>query len=449
MAEFLITALNPKSGETTRMVYNNITSSFVYEKTGVSIADETVKKSFDSVERVSKNNPLRKTTPKTLKISLGLNCNYECEYCNQKHVVRNDENTGIDNAVKFLESMPKWVLTPPEQIEFWGGEPFVYYKTLKFLAENLREKYPNARFLIITNGSLLTKEINEWLEKLGFNVGISHDGPGQSVRGPDPLLDPEQKKNILDLYYRLKPLGRCSFNTMVNSKNQSRAEIQKFFVELTGDEDVGIGEGGFIDAYDEGGVATSLTDDQHKEFRNRAFHEIRTAQTTKFGNTNRKIIDFIDSIKVQRPADALGQKCGMDKSENIAVDLNGNVLTCQNVSSSAVSFNGELHKIGTVDDFDNIKLKTATHWSFREECSSCPVLQICKGSCMFLQGPLWDISCNNSYSDAIPIFAAGVEFLTGYVPIHIEGSFREERKHIWDPPVDTTKKKIIPILMDK
>lgn len=50
---------------------------------------------------------------------------------------------------------------------------------------------------------------------------------------------------------------------------------------------------------------------------------------------------------------------------------------------------------------------------------------------MFLEGPLWDVSCDNAYSDALPIFAAGIEFLTGLVPVHIEGELREERKDIF------------------
>ena len=50
---------------------------------------------------------------------------------------------------------------------------------------------------------------------------------------------------------------------------------------------------------------------------------------------------------------------------------------------------------------------------------------------MFLQGPLWESSCDNAYSDALPIFAAGVEFLTGLVPVHIEGDLPEDRKDIF------------------
>ena len=50
---------------------------------------------------------------------------------------------------------------------------------------------------------------------------------------------------------------------------------------------------------------------------------------------------------------------------------------------------------------------------------------------MFLEGPLWDRSCDNAFSDAVPIFAAGVEFLTGLVPIHIDGPQRDDRKDIF------------------
>ena len=50
---------------------------------------------------------------------------------------------------------------------------------------------------------------------------------------------------------------------------------------------------------------------------------------------------------------------------------------------------------------------------------------------MFLEGPLWDVSCDNAYSDALPIFTAGIEFLTGLIPVHIEGELRPDRKDIF------------------
>ena len=209
-----------------------------------------------------------------------------------------------------------------------------------------------------------------------------------------------------------------------------------------------LGEGAFVDAYDEGGIAQSLQPDELHAYRNLAFHEIRTGQATNVYVVRERTSSFINSIRTGRPASSIGQKCSMDRSDKIAVDLRGNVLTCQNVSAASAAPNGESHRIGHVSDLASVKLNTSTHWSKRSDCPSCPMLQICQGSCMFLEGPLWDRSCDNAYSDAVPIFAAGIEFLTGCVPIFIDGNFCEDRKDIFglvNGVPDAKPKRVIPI----
>lgn len=432
MAKFLITALDPRTDTVVPVLYDNMDSSLTDLK-GQSVirtVDPALQAPHPVAPVTSRDAPLGKTSPRILKISLGLSCNYACEYCSQRFVARNDE-TNPEDVTGFIASLDSWVLSPPEAIEFWGGEPLVYIKTLRPLAEALRLKFPQARFSVITNGSLLNPQINQWLDELGFTVSISHDGPGQHVRGPDPLEDPLTRQAILELYRRLAPQGRISFNAMVNRSNQSRAAIQAFFAELTGDPDVMIGEGGFVDAYDDGGRALSLKPDEFHAFRRLAFQEIRQGKAGRISSVRDRTMSFVNSLRFKRPASSLGQKCGMDRADSMAVDLKGNVLTCQNVSAAAVAPNGEPHRIGHTKQMQDVALKTAAHWSHRQECPGCPVLQICKGACMFLEGPLWDVSCDNAYSDALPIFAAGIEFLTGLVPVHIEGELSEERKDIF------------------
>ena len=426
MPKFKVTALQQDTGILKTLYYSTEDSSLTNE-IGQPVGPERYKDVKRTIPQVM---PSGKSDIKTLKIQLGLSCNYECEYCSQRFVPRADE-TNPSNVEPFLASLDQWVKSPPEVIEFWGGEPFVYIKTLKPLAEALRKKFPTTLLSIITNGSLLNAEINDWLNELGFKVGISHDGPGQFVRGPDPLQDPERREAILGLYKLLSPQKRISFNAMMNRHNTSRAEVQKFFIELTGDENVPVGEGGIVDSYDDGGVANSLMSGDFMPYRNRAFHEIRTGQAKNFVGIGGKITGFVNSILAARPITAVGQKCSMDRNDNIAVDLHGNVLTCQNVSPVSVAPNGQSHKIGHVSDLESVELKSSTHWSNRSECPSCPMIHICSGSCMFLDGPLWDVSCDNAFSDAVPVFAAGIEYLTGFVPIHIEGPHRESRKDIF------------------
>jgi uncharacterized protein len=368
---------------------------------------------------------------RVLKIQLGLSCNYACEYCSQRFVphAADAHPTMVD---RFVCNLDRWLVGVPERIEFWGGEPLVYIKTLKPLAEALRKKFPDTLFLMITNGSLLNAEINQWLEDLDFSVGVSHDGPGQHVRGPDPLADPEQRKHILDLFKRLRPKGKISFNAMINRKNLDRAAIQEFFRGLLGPA-FNIGEGSFIDPYDEGGEANSLQN--HEEalaFRNLTLKQIRSGKINRFHVTQKRIGEWMRSISSGRPAESLGQKCGMDRPDTIAVDLLGNVLTCQNVSTVSKAPNGQSHRIGHVSHLDKVKLKTATHWSKRPDCASCPVVQACKGSCMFLEGPLWEKACNNAFNDHVPFFAAAIERLTGYLPYEIEApGLPPERSTLW------------------
>ena len=428
MAKFTIKCMNKTQDLGTEFTYDNQTSELLDFHGNPAL--EVNPKDYQSAQVTSIDSPLGKTSPKTLKISLGLSCNYECSYCSQRFVPHAD-STNPKDVDKFVNELDAWVTTPPERIEFWGGEPLVYWKTLKPLAEMLRNKYPNATFIMITNGSLLDIEKNKWLDHMGFHIGMSHDGPGYHVRGLDPLENEEQRNAIMDLYGRLKPKGRMSINAVLHKDNQSRKDIQDFLIKAFGDN-VNIGEGSYIDPYDQGGMESSLLSPAEQiGYRQQAISNIRNNSVNNFNILHQKIHDFIESIRTARPANAVGQKCGMDKPDNIAVDLNGNVVTCQNVSAVSVAPNMESHKIGHISDMESVKLKTSTHWSKRKDCPDCPVLQLCKGSCMFLEGGLWDAGCNNSFSDNIPFFAAAIETLTGYIPYYIEGPQREDRKDIF------------------
>lgn len=398
----------------------------------------------------SRDEPVGKGQIKTLKIQLGLSCNYACDYCSQRFVPRADE-TSRRHIDGFLDRLGDWMPEAPRRIEFWGGEPLVYIKTLKPLAEKLRARYPDAQFGMVTNGSLLTLSTNEWLDGMGFGIGLSHDGPGQHVRGPDPLEDPKSREAILDLYRRLAPQRRMSFNTMLHRENLDRAAIQRFFVELTGDPHVAIGEGGVIDAYDDSGISHGLTTrDEHLWLRRATLAQLRNGSIVNFDVAHRRVREWVASFAYQRPASVLGTKCGMERPDTIAVDLTGSVVTCQNVSSASEAPNGLSHKIGTVDDLGAVSLNTSTHWSRRDSCPTCPMLQACKGNCMFLEGENFWRSCENSFNDHVAFFAYAIEAVTGCLPYRIEGgSLPEARRDIWGADrgeISLRRKKVIPIL---
>ena len=359
--------------------------------------------------RVSKSAPVGKSrAPKVLKIQLGLSCNYSCSYCSQAHQIGDATLSKLTDVDAFLANLDCWLEGEPERIELWGGEPFVYWAKLKRLIPALAERFPAARFLIITNGSLLDREKLDLIAKYDIDIGLSHDGPGQGQRGPDPLENPERRPWIEALLAERK--GHVSINTVLTAQNHDLEAIKAWFQKRLG-ADVPISLEGVVNVYD---AATLLGAGRLEESE---LHSLRRSLFESLANDpgsfglDKRLRDFLTSLRTRRPIEALGQKCGMDRDDTIAVDLRGNVMTCQNTGA-----NGE-HKIGHIDDFDAIALNTATHFAFRDECMSCPVVQLCKGSCMFLEGDFFKQSCANEFAFNMGIMMAAVWHLTGMVVI--------------------------------
>ncbi len=420
--------LNDDLGQESILHYDPTSSSCVWKHSGDPIdltahTNAIAKTHFESVFPVSPQNPAKKTrSAQTLKIQLGLKCNFSCTYCNQRSQPHDgDANSNL--VGRFLEKLPAWFDFDADsqvRIEFWGGEPLVYWKMLKPLAEGIRNLYPNASFSMITNGSLLDKEKVDWLRDLKFSVAISHDGPShEATRGPDPLKDPNSRKWIRYAHERLSTENRIGFNCVLSSKNFTLFPVRKYIADQLGIpiKDIHLSSEEILLPYDAGGLSLSVLDGSlSRRLTHTVFFEAITGRTSGISSVEAKLSDFLQSLAQNRPAVALGQKCGMDKEDTLAVDLNGNVLTCQNTASQGK------HRIGHLDQFDQIKLNTAYHWSTRAECVKCPLVQLCQGACLFLEDDLWQQACDNSFSYNLGILAAAIFRATGSVLTEIRGA---------------------------
>jgi uncharacterized protein len=441
-------------------IYDNEKNELRQKESGFVYFDPEIHEHLKPATVFSKTNPLSKSRDvEILKIQFGLACNYTCSYCSQRFVERADETSKKDVEVfmKRLENL-NFDENNGLRIEFWGGEPLVYIKTIMPMVEALKEKFASWKkkpvFTMITNGSLLTDELCDWLYDNRFQVSISHDGPGQHVRGPDPFVDPEKKDIVMRFYRRMIPEGRISFNSMLNARNTSRKEISEWFVNFTNDPRVPVGEGSLIDAYDTDGLINCLTTkEEHFSFRRQAFTDIYADPSKiNFGLIFNKIDGFTRGLLSHRPADMLTQKCSMDDEHTIAVDLKGNVVTCQNVSAVATAMNGLPHMAGNITNMDAVKIRTGTHWRNRPDCSNCPVVHLCQGACLYLEDEYWDKSCKNAYSDNVALFALSIHKITGYIPYFIEAAHLPlERQDIWgtvlqhqeDAQIEETTAKIV------
>ena len=434
--QYTLTLAGP--GSTTReLLYSPTTSACVWADTGERLApDLSAGRDWKVAPVVSPTEPGRKSRKvRSLKIQLGLKCNYACSYCNQR-AQPHDMQGNPGQVDRFLAKLPTWLDIgngAGVTIEFWGGEPFVYWKTLQPLAEGVRKLYPAADFNIITNGSLLDDEKIDWLERLGFGVGISHDGPAYEVnRGADPLLIPDQRDMIRKLYDRMRPYGRIGFNAVLTSHNYSLMAVREHIGRHLGVNpfELPLSTEEIVLAYQDDAVELSITDEhKHDQALRTIFWEAVTNHAVS-STTQQKMESFLNSLANGRPASSLGMKCGMDRADNLAFDLNGNVVTCQNTSPLTK------HRIGHMEAFDHVRLTTAHHWSTRAECSQCPVVQLCRGACLYLEGELWEHACDTSWTYNLAILAAALFHATKMVLIRIDGPALRRRGVTSEPVID-------------
>jgi len=179
-----------------------------------------------SKDRATEPNIKRKITDLTLNVVN--NCNLHCRYCwnragayggSSGKTVR--MHRGI--AFKAIELLIKESKGDRDLvIDFYGGEPLLNFQLIeevvnycKDIQKNKRIKF---RFLLATNGTLLTKDRSEFMIKNGVDIAVSLDGSReiQNIQRPfsngkgsfDIILD---NINSLKDAYRRRIVGRATF----------------------------------------------------------------------------------------------------------------------------------------------------------------------------------------------------------------------------------------------
>lgn len=119
-----------------------------------------------------------------LQLQITRNCNFNCRYCvytKQSKIGRSHEDTDMTwNTAKLSVDFLFEHSTDTNEIfiNFYGGEPFLNFDVIKKTVE-----YANRKFLIkkvnyaaITNGSMMSQQIIDFLIKNDFVLIISFDG---------------------------------------------------------------------------------------------------------------------------------------------------------------------------------------------------------------------------------------------------------------------------------
>lgn len=122
---------------------------------------------------------------KVLNLKLGGDCNLGCPHCHCRPS-RFEKNTKVYDWIKSQNY---------DRISFSGGEPLLYIETIKEAVSAIGE----LEYRIVTNGTLLTDEIVEYLNENNFTVLVSYDGENGAR---DSAIEPRW-----DMVSKLKKTG--------------------------------------------------------------------------------------------------------------------------------------------------------------------------------------------------------------------------------------------------
>jgi len=302
-------------------------------------------------------------------LCMGSSCNLNCKYCSQHKTSFKLQNNIVSDKLKnYLLDIIKYRDNSKNKIEivFWGGEPLLYIDTIKYIISLLGD---NMYYGMVTNGSLLTEDIVNFINDNNIFITISNDGPNTLLtRGYNVLED----NCILEL---LKKIKKLTIETVLTTYSYDILENDEYFKRKLGKEiDFTIDtlycfEDTPKELYTFDKESYKKFDSVCKFLFNKIYYELTVLnKASHYYSIMRPLIISI----INKEQDNINPICDINH-KRLDIDMDGNILTCHNYNK----------KIGTVDSLladieynqDKIILEEDNKCkicNFRDYCLHCP-----------------------------------------------------------------------------
>lgn len=359
---------------------------------------------------------LEKSGDKTglhVRIAMGKSCNFSCAYCSQS-VCRDAGPDPMPEAELAHLVLRHAGDRPIDCIQFWGGEPFLYFDLMRSLHRAFADRRPNLNFATVTNGSLLFGERLDWVLEHGIALGISWDGPGQALRGKDILADPRILASVRAILE--KQPERLNFNPVMTRDNRVHKHYLDALEARIGTRGVGLGEARVATIMDEQGYACTIPEKDLPEYSRALYKEFISGELSQIHALHSDARTFM--LELGRPVTRMTH-CFASSPNTLVLDLAGNILTCQNFSAEAVDEEcGEAHCLGHISALDGAAPKPVPQMrrllrKHKTRCARCVVFAICRGGCPYSPSRYDDYNCLKGYYHHLPAFGLALFHLTG------------------------------------
>lgn len=349
--------------------------------------------------------------PYVIRVYTGKGCNIRCEYCLQQ-----DYRKPVKNKMSITELVKQIMRVvddnPVERIHLWGGEPLLYFNECKEYVNEFN-KYKSMKFMTSTNGILL-KDLNiqKWLFENIHRLQISWDGPGQYLRGEDPLKD----KSILSFIDKMLSKDNHSiiFSPVMTKANRCLVTYSNLIKQIIGRDDFIMGPARLLLPLDDKMTEHAIT--EFSELDDYAFNlrnNIILGNLPQWNFLQYYVGDIYGSIGSE-----IGPGyCPSQHDYFMMIDQNGELLTCANIDSDATDEYGTPASMGNITQLEKgarpvMKFKQLDE-RYEERCSKCIIYSVCQGGCPRVPKHLVESYCNSKLAELLPVYIATLHAMTG------------------------------------
>ncbi len=336
----------------------------------------------------------RRSRQFTALVTMNLDCNLACGYCYEDHF-RGKRYMTQETANLLVEYVSTQIAKGLDaMLDFYGGEALLSLPMMKDIAAKVRKKALDtgvkASFNLVSNATLLTREVAIELKDLGFaSVRFTMDGPPEIHNQQRPFVS--GKGSFDQIMSNLEQV--CDILSVQLGGNYTKDNYQKF-PQL-------------LDLLLEHGITPD-----------RLGYVMFSPVTPKAGEAG--LSDFSTgcacpnepwlveaSLYLRQEILRRGFNAPKPKLAACMVEFDNDLV---------VNYNGSLYKCPAFMGWDDLKIGTlvdgvtdyhASHnmdvWK-NDECLNCPYLPLCFGGCRFLRrlrtGSIDGVDCRKEYLDA-------------------------------------------------
>lgn len=314
-------------------------------------------------------------------------CNLNCKYCydKQNHMNMREENERFSLKMSsFVDNISSlWNdKNAKSEIIFHGGEPLIINAdNYDRLMAKIKEIYPNAKFSMQTNATLLNEKNIKILKKYNVHIGISIDGFDEQTNHCRVYKNGKNSFDKIMQNIKLLKDNNVSFGIIMTLTNSAKGKEQEFY-KFISENDLKCNIRPAFQCNQSN--VDFMTNDDYFEFFQKIFDiwikdENKTIKLTQI----REIYD--EFAKALQP-NYRNKSCSVSGNcfkNFISLDTMGNLYSCNRTYNNPEFFYGNISEmeIEQLEKKINERIRERQQYLEKSKCKKCKIYDECKGGC--------------------------------------------------------------------